>query len=154
MMLKVPMAEQNQHYLANGSRLNCLIVASADFQKHEDLARRMHLISKLLVNTAGQPLDFPNDLTRFHNMLCTNHPLPTFLHKCTIFAGQVEHVNGKRTLAPIYILYITLPPSVIEVRVTSHKFPWKRKFLISPEHSLVISTNWHILVLLPGFGAQ
>ena len=96
-MSKVPIAGQNQHYLAIGSRLNCLIVASADFQKHEDLARHsVHLISKLLVNTAGQPLDFPNDLTRFHNMLCTNHPLPTFLHKCTIFAGQVEHANGKK----------------------------------------------------------
>ena len=81
MMMKVPMAGQTQHDLAIGSRLTCLIVASADFQKHEDLVRNMHLISKLLVNTAGQPLDFPNDFRRFHNMLCTKHPLPTLLHK-------------------------------------------------------------------------
>ena len=56
------------------------------------------------------------------------YPSPQINHICR--TGRARKWEKKHLHQ--FMIYITLPPSVIEVKV--NKFPWKRKFLISFEH--------------------
>ena len=142
MMLRVPIAGQNQTNLAIGSRLNCLTADLPDFQKTWGTRPQHASNFKASCEHCRTTIGFSKWSHTISQYAMYQPPFTYLSPQMHHFSRTGRERKWKKTRAPIYNLHITLLPRVIEVKVTSHKFPWKRKVLISSEHSLVILTSW------------